>query len=26
MVSAGGVAPQTATVKKDAGGDENPDE
>jgi hypothetical protein len=26
MVSASGVAPQTATVKKDAGGDENPDE
>ncbi len=26
MVSAAGVAPQTASVKKDAGGDENPDE
>jgi len=26
MVSATGVAPQTSSVKKDAGGDENPDE
>ncbi|HVL24725.1 MAG TPA: hypothetical protein VM450_11620 [Thermomicrobiales bacterium] len=26
VVSASGVAPQTATVKKEAGGDENPDE